>query len=138
MTEVKAHRNRFDNPNTDLFEIIKFHHLEYTCADALSTMKLIKQGLGMELIAESKKETGNHSYSSYILNTHDVKFIVTAPYLSSRKHPQDNPPNPKYDSEKAKEFYTRHGTGVSAVAIEVKDAKEAYEISTKNGATGML
>jgi 4-hydroxyphenylpyruvate dioxygenase len=133
-----AKRNRYDNPKTDKFEIIKFHHLEVTCSDALSTMKLIKQGLGMEIVAESKKETGNHSYCSYVLNTHDVKFIVTAPYLADRKHPQDNPPNPKYDSEKAKTFYTRHGTGVSAVAIEVKNAREAYEIATKNGAKGVL
>lgn len=131
-------RNRFDNPNTDFFDIIKFHHLEYTCCDALSTMKLIKQGLGMELIAESKKETGNHSYVSYVLATHDVKFIVTAPYLANIKHPQDKAPNPHYDAEKAKQFYIRHGTGVSAVAIEVKDAKEAYEIATKNGAKGVL
>jgi len=137
-TETKqAHRNRFDNPMTDFFEIIKYHHLEYTCADALSTMKLIKQGIGMELIAESKKETGNHSYSSYVLNTHDVKFIVTAPYLANIKHPQDNPPNPKYDAEKAKQFFIRHGTGVSAIGVEVKNAREAYEISTKNGAKGI-
>jgi len=133
-----AHRNRFDNPMTDKFEIIRFHHLEFTCSDALSTMKLIKQGLGMNIIAESKKETGNHSYVSYILNTHDVKYIITAPYLAGIKHPQDKPPNPKYDAEKAKNFFVRHGTGVSAAAIEVKDAREAYEIATKNGAKGVL
>lgn len=92
----------------------------------------------MDIIAESKKETGNHSYSSYVLNTHDVKYIVTAPYLAGIKHPQDKMPNPKYDSERAKAFYTRHGTGVSAVAIEVKNAREAYELSTKNGAKGNL
>ena len=92
----------------------------------------------MDIIAESKNLTGNHSYASYILNTHDVKFIVTAPYLAGIKHPQDNPPNPKYDSERARQFFIRHGTGVSAVGVEVKNAREAYEIATKSGAKGML
>jgi 4-hydroxyphenylpyruvate dioxygenase len=123
---------------TDLFEVIKFHHLEFTACDAISTYKLLKQGIGAELVAESKKETGNHSYASYVLNTHDIKFVVTAPYLADIKHPEDRPPNPKFNAEKAKHFYVRHGTGVSAVGIEVKDAREAYEIATKNGAKGVV
>lgn len=135
---MPKHVNRHANPMSDLYEVIRFHHLEFTAADAVSTMKLLKQGIGAELIAESKKETGNHSYASYVLLTHDIKFVVTAPYLADIKHPEDNPPNTKYNSERAKQFYARHGTGVSAVAIEVKNAREAYEIATKNGAKGMF
>ncbi len=131
------HRNRYDNPNTDKFEIVKFHHLEFTACDAISTMKLLKQGVGMELVAETKDETGNHTYCSYVLETHDIRFVVTAPYLAALKHPDDHPPNPHYDAEKAKVFFTRHGNGVSAVGIEVKDAREAYAIAIKNGAKGM-
>lgn len=133
----KGHRNRYDNPLTDKFEILKFDHLEYTCCDALSTMKVLKNGNGMEIVAESKKETGNHLYSSYVLKTHDVKYVVTAPYLSAFKHPHDKPPNPHYDAEKAKNFFIRHGTGVSAVGVEVKDARQAYTIATTNGVKGI-
>jgi len=134
---LPKHINRHENPMTDKFEVVRFHHLEFTCCDAISTMKLIKQGIGAELIAESKKETGNHSYASYVLLTHDIKFVVSAPYLAEIKHAQDRAPNPKYNADKARHFYNRHGTGVSAVCIEVKNAREAYEVSTKNGAKGV-
>jgi 4-hydroxyphenylpyruvate dioxygenase len=138
MTEQARHRNRYDNPKTDKFEVIRFHHLEFTCCDAISTMKLLKQGLGAEIVAESLNATGNHTYASYVLNTHDITFVVTAPYLAEIKHPEDKLPNPKYDAEKAKTFYTRHGTGVSAVGVEVASAREAYETATKNGARGVI
>lgn len=134
MSDQPRRRNRYDNPKTDKFEIIRFHHLEFTCCDALSTMKLLKQGFGAEILAESKNETGNHTYVSYVLRTHDITFVVTAPYLAEIKHPEDKLPNPKYDAERAKQFYTRHGTGVSAVGVEVANAREAFEIATKNGA----
>lgn len=130
-------RNRYDNPKTDKFEIIKFDHLEFTCGDALTTMKVIKHGLGMEIVAESKKESGNHSFCSYVLRTHEVKFIITSPLLSEFKHPQDKSPLPFYNPEKAKAFFVRHGTGVSAVAIEVADTREAFRITTENGAKGV-
>eukprot|EP01111_Echinosteliopsis_oligospora_P005551 TRINITY_DN1896_c0_g1_i1.p1 TRINITY_DN1896_c0_g1~~TRINITY_DN1896_c0_g1_i1.p1 ORF type:complete len:465 (+),score=147.73 TRINITY_DN1896_c0_g1_i1:64-1395(+) len=129
-------KNIFDNPMSDKFEVIKFDHLEFTTADATTTMKVLKRGLGMELIAQSKKETGNHSFCSYVLKSNGVKFVVTAPYLSEFHHPNDQPVLPHYSAEKAKEFYSRHGTGVSAVAIEVVDVKKAYETSVSGGAIG--
>jgi 4-hydroxyphenylpyruvate dioxygenase len=131
------HRNRRENPKTDKFESYAIDHLEWTTGDALSTMKIFKRGLGMELIAETKKETGNHTYVSYVLKTSEVKFVVTAPLLSHFKHPQDKPPNPGYDAEKASNFFRRHGVGVSAIGVSVKDVKEAYKISVENGAKGI-
>ncbi len=65
--------------------------------DATTAMKVLKKGLGMELIGESKKETGNHSYISFVLRTNNVKFIVSAPFLSDFKHPNDKKPHPGYD-----------------------------------------
>jgi len=123
---------------TDLFEVVAFDHLEFTVGDALSSMKIMKRGLGMELIGESKKETGNHSYSSYVLKSNNVKYIVSAPYLTNFKHPRDKKPNPAYDPEKAAHFFQRHGSGVSAVGIEVKNCREAYQIATSKGATGVV
>jgi 4-hydroxyphenylpyruvate dioxygenase len=135
---MAAHINRLANPKTDNFQILKFDHLEFTVGDAVSTMKVFKRGLGMELVGQSSNETGNYTYASYVLKTHDVKFVITAPYLSEFKHPEDHPPNPTYDSERAKRFFTRHGVGVSACGVEVADAAEAYKISTQNGAKGVL
>jgi len=123
---------------TDLFHLKKLDHLEWTTGDAISAYKLFKMGLGMELIGISKKETGNHEYSSYVLQRNEVKFIVTAPYLSGFQHPQNKMPNPKYNTEKAVHFFGRHGTGVSAVGVEVADTHEAYKIATSRGAISVL
>lgn len=129
--------NRRENPLSDKFESYAIDHLEWTAGDAVSTMKVLKRGLGMKLIGESKKETGNHSYCSYVLQTAQVKFVVTAPFLTSFTHPNDKKPNPTYDSAKASHFFQRHGVGVSAIGVSVKDAKEAYRVSLENGATGI-
>jgi len=92
----------------------------------------------MQIVGHSKKETGNHGYASYVLTTHDVKWIISAPYLSEFKHPHNKMPNPHYDAKKASQLFQRHGSGVSAVGIQVEDVAQAYEISTKNGATGVV
>jgi len=112
-------------------------HLEFTVGDASAATKVLKRGMGMEVVAESKKESGNHSYVSYVLKTNNVKWIVTAPLLSDFPHPQNKMPNPKYDTKKAVHFFQRHGCGVSAIGVEVADAREAYKISTANGARGV-
>jgi len=138
-TMTKApHKNRWENPKSDLFESIKFDHLEWTAGDASTAMKVLKHGLGMELIAESRNETGNQLYASYVLQTNQVKYVVTAPYNGAYPHSNSKPPNPKFDVERHKKFFERHGTGVSALGIEVKDAAEAYRITTSNGAKGVL
>jgi len=123
---------------TDLFEIVKLDHLEWYVGDALSATKVLKTGLGMELVAESKKETGNHQYSSYVLQIREVKFVVTAPYLAEFKHPDNRMPNPKFSAEQANLFFKRHGNGVRAVGVEVKDAVEAYKVTTSRGAKGVV
>jgi hypothetical protein len=71
-----------------------------------------------------------------VLKTDTIKFVVTAPYLSDFKHPQDIVPYPAYDAKRAAAFFQRHGNGVSAIGVEVKDCVQAYKISTGNGAKG--
>jgi len=73
---------------TDRFKMIGFDHMEFYAADAKSAMKTLKLGIGMEIIGQSMHETGNHIYQSYVLKTGNIKWIVTAPYLSEFKHPK--------------------------------------------------
>jgi 4-hydroxyphenylpyruvate dioxygenase len=123
---------------TDFFEIVKLDHLEWYVGDALSATKTFKAGLGMQIIGESRKETGNHEYTSYVLQTHDVKFVVTAPYLGEFKFPNSKMPNPKFKVEDAVHFFKRHGNGARAIGVEVKDAAEAYKVTTSKGAKGVM
>jgi 4-hydroxyphenylpyruvate dioxygenase len=127
------------HPQTDLFNIIRIDHLEWTVGDAISAAKVFKVGLGMEYIGHSKKETGNHDYTSYVLQTNDVKFIVSSPLLTNDefKNPNSKAPHPLF-AKKASHFFTRHGNGVSAIGVEVADVKKAFEISTANGAIAVL
>lgn len=133
-----GHKNRMENPHSDKFEMVKYDHLEFNAGDAVTTMKVMKTGFGMELVAQSLDATGNHTYASYVLKTNDVKFVITAPYLASQKHPEDHPPMATYSAEKAKAFFQRHGLGVSAIGVEVKDTAEAYKVTTASGARGVL
>lgn len=45
---------------------------------------------------------------------------------------------PGYNGAKAGEFFDKHGLGVKAVAIEVGNVKEAYDVMTKNGGKGVI
>lgn len=42
-----------EQPLSDRFEIIGFHHLEFYCTDAKSVMKAIRVGFGMDLLAHT-------------------------------------------------------------------------------------
>ena len=73
---------------TDSEQLLRFDHLEFYTTDAKTTMKTLKLGIGMELIGQSLHETGNHIYASYVLQSGQIKWVVTAPYLSDFKHPK--------------------------------------------------
>jgi hypothetical protein len=42
-----------EQPQTDRFEILGFHHLEFYCTDAKSIMKSLRVGFGMNVIAQT-------------------------------------------------------------------------------------
>lgn len=126
--------------DSGLFTIYGFDHLEFTTSDAHSVTQLLKYNFGMRVTAKTGRETHNYVYASTVIESHDIKFVVTAPYLAdlieeeARLHKQ---PNPTFSSEKARNFFTTHGTGVSAVGIRVENAEEAFRITTANGAKGI-
>eukprot|EP01100_Stratorugosa_tubuloviscum_P005696 TRINITY_DN252_c3_g1_i1.p1 TRINITY_DN252_c3_g1~~TRINITY_DN252_c3_g1_i1.p1 ORF type:complete len:424 (-),score=204.52 TRINITY_DN252_c3_g1_i1:70-1341(-) len=138
MTTENKRVNHYENLQTDLFTVIKFHSLEYTVGDAKITSMIFKKGLGMKITGVSNQETGNHTYTSYILEAADVKFILNSPYLYHFQHPDNKVPNPSFDSKRASSFWSRHGNGVSTINIEVSDATQAFKVATENGAKGVV
>lgn len=127
--------------DTDVTKYLGFDHLEFTVGDAGSIMRLFKYSLGMKLVAESNWDSHNYCYCSYVLQSGDMKFIISSPYLSKihgeekEKHSQ---PNPVYSAERQSNFFQAHGNGVSAVGIKVENVREAYAAITARGATGVL
>jgi len=128
-----------DAKKTDKFKVLEFDHLEFYVLDAKCTMKSLKVGIGMEIIAESKQETKNQIYTSYVLKTGDVKWVVTAPYLRSTHtlHPTiADCPHPHFDVPFVKDWVTNHGNGVAAIGIKVENAEDAFNKATGKGQTG--
>jgi 4-hydroxyphenylpyruvate dioxygenase len=127
-----------ENREKDLFKVNSFHHLEWFVGDAQNVTNMFKIGMGFKTVAQSRHETGNHSYASYVIQSANVKWVITTPYMSEFEHPSNNPPLPNFDSKHVSEFVTKHGSGVGVIGINVDDAAEAYRLSTENGATGVL
>jgi len=125
------------NPLSDKFETHKFHHIEFWCGDATNTSRRFQWGLGMKQVAKSDMSTGNRTYASYVLKSHEVTFAFTAPYNNPEEQADSQYPHHSYSQEAAFNFFREHGLAVRAVGISCADAAQAYEISVANGAEGV-
>ncbi|KAG2324052.1 hypothetical protein Bca52824_006780 [Brassica carinata] len=123
------------NPKSDKFNVKRFHHIEFWCGDATNVARRFSWGLGMRFSAKSDLSTGNTVHASYLLTSGDLRFLFTASYS-----PSLSPTNtatasiPSFDHESYRSFFSSHGLGVRAVAVEVEDAESAFSISVSNGA----
>ncbi|PSC69061.1 4-hydroxyphenylpyruvate dioxygenase [Micractinium conductrix] len=124
------------NPQSDLFPMHKFHHVELWCGDATTTSCRFGYGLGLGLVAKSDQSTGNHHYASYVMQSGDLVMAFTAP-LSIKADKSQSMPPVEYNQEEAYAFLKAHGMAVRAFGILVDDAAEAYRISTSRGGVGV-
>ena len=131
---VGFNKFKHDNPRSDKFEVLGFHHIDFWCGDATCVSKRFSWGLGMPTVAKSDQTTGNKTYASYVLQSGELLFSFTAPYSSKVDQTGTNKPNPKFNSEFARTFFASHGLAVRAVAVNVTDATQAYEVSLRHGA----
>lgn len=120
---------RRSNPRSDLFEVQKFHHVEFWCPDATNAYKRFQIGLGMSLVTRS----GNSLYASFVTQSNDLVFAFTTPYPSSIAV-KESAPTRGFDAEACREFVMEQGFGVRAVGVCVGDAREAFDISVAHGA----
>jgi 4-hydroxyphenylpyruvate dioxygenase len=126
------------NPKSDRFEILKFDHLEFWCQDATNFSRRFTWGLGMREVANSNLSTGNKHYALSVLQSQNITFAFTAPYLNPNDHEGSRFPHPVYDQEQAHQFIKVHGLAVRAIGIRVSDATAAYEQCVANGGFGVL
>jgi 4-hydroxyphenylpyruvate dioxygenase len=111
----------------------------------------------MSITGSTSQATGNDQCVSYGLESGDFRLLLTAPYscavTSSSKVANANnddenskpevefdapSPLPNFNVESAHEFFRKHGLAARAVALEVKDARKAFEASVANGAVPIL
>uniref|UniRef100_A0A7S0UWB0 4-hydroxyphenylpyruvate dioxygenase n=1 Tax=Polytomella parva TaxID=51329 RepID=A0A7S0UWB0_9CHLO len=138
------------NPRSDKFNVRRFHSVEFFCSDATNVSKRFQHGLGMRQVAKSDLSTGNNKYASYVLQSGELVFALTAPYGRSEarmyKSPasnvipgsntKDTPVIPwkSYENAAAFKFIERHGLAVRTIALIVDDANDAFEKAVANGA----
>ncbi|BBN09409.1 4-hydroxyphenylpyruvate dioxygenase [Marchantia polymorpha subsp. ruderalis] len=126
------------NPLSDLFDVEKFHHIEFWCGDASNTWRRFSWGLGMNLVAKSEQTTGNQTYCSYVIRSNELLFAFTAPYSKNIDQSTSRIPHPGFKADEANEFFLKHGLAVRAVGLLVEDAEQAYAVSVENGAISVL
>ncbi|PIA41354.1 hypothetical protein AQUCO_02200043v1 [Aquilegia coerulea] len=123
-------------PKSDRFRVKKFHHVEFWCTDATNCANRFSWGLGMPIVGKSDLSTGNMVHASYLLRSGEFNLVFTAPYSPSisgndLKHTSSIP---TFDHSIARSFSVTHGLAVRAIAIEVEDAAQAFNITVANGA----
>ncbi|KMT02472.1 hypothetical protein BVRB_9g204200 [Beta vulgaris subsp. vulgaris] len=117
----------------DHFPVKRFHHVEFWCGDATNVSRRFSWGLGIPIVAKSDLSTGNSVHASYLLRSYNLCFLFTSPYSPSISSPSSST-IPTFNTSHFTSFFTSHGLGVRAIAIEVEDAEAAYNISIAHGA----
>lgn len=128
-----------ENPQSDLFHIKRFAHIELICGDAENTYRRFLWGLGMRLVAKSDLTTGNARFASFVLQSHELQLVFTSPYgESSEAHDSSPSPLPHFCRASAFDFFRRHGLAVRSVGIEVQNCVAAHQVSVSCGAKSVL
>lgn len=135
-----------NNPKSDKFNVLGFHHIEFWCGDATTVSQRFSWGLGMPLVAKSDQSTGNSSFASFVLRSNDLTFSFSAPYSQKVARGVAPPlgaaveqavPIPYMKGDEAQAFFSKHGLAVRAVGVEVASTTDAFEVSVANGAVAV-
>src|SRR6266480_69517 len=93
-------------------------HIEFYVGNAKQAAHFYKSALGFQPVAYSGPETGMRDRASYVVRQNKITFVLTTPIRA--KHPMAD-------------HILKHGDGVKAIALKVKDAASAWKETTKRG-----
>lgn len=103
----------------DFFEIKSIDHIHFWVGNAKQAMYYWWKGFGFKPVAYSGLETGNRQFASYVLQSGNIRLVVSAAYGPT--------------SEIAAHQLV-HGDGVKVIALEVSDLAKAYAEVVARGA----
>jgi 4-hydroxyphenylpyruvate dioxygenase len=103
----------------DPFPIKGFSHLEWWVGNAYQSAQFLRSMLGFKITGYRGPETGVRETSSYLLESGNIRFIVTG--AQSPEHP-------------VADHVHLHGPGIHDVALAVPDARAAFELAMERGA----
>lgn len=98
-------------------------YIELYVGNAKQAAHFYKSAFGFQSYAYAGPETGMMEKVSYVLKQHKLFFVLTTPL--------------KNQGSIAEHIY-KHGDGIKAVALRVKDAASAWEETTTRGAVSAL
>jgi 4-hydroxyphenylpyruvate dioxygenase len=108
---------------TDFLPLHGTDYIELYVGNAKQAAHYYKTAFGFQSLAYAGPETGVKDRSSYVLIQNKMRLVLTSPLRS--------------DSSIA-EHHRKHGDGVKVLALMVDDAYDAFEQTTKRGATSSL
>jgi 4-hydroxyphenylpyruvate dioxygenase len=120
MPEVKAQEDARDmTEEGDFLQIKSIDHVHFWVGNAKHAMYYWWKGFGFTPIAYSGLETGNRRFASYVLESGQIRLVVSAPYLPS---------------DEMAAHHMVHGDGIKVIALEVDDVAKAYAEVLARGA----
>ncbi len=102
----------------DFLQIKAIDHIHFYVGNAKHAMYYWWKAYGFKPVAYSGLETGNREFASYVLESGQARFVLSAPYTPT--------------SELAAHHMV-HGDGVKAIALEVDDVEQAWKETTSRG-----
>ena len=93
-------------------------HIEFYVGNAKQAAHFYQSALGFQPLAYSGPETGVRERASYVVRQNKITFVLTTPLRA--KHA-------------ISDHILKHGDGVKAIALKVKDATSAWKETTKRG-----
>lgn len=103
----------------DFLQITSVDHVHFYVGNAKHAMYYWWKGFGFTPIAYSGLETGNREFASYVLQSGQIRLVVSAPY---------GPSSP------LAAHHMLHGDGVKVIALGVADVEQAWRETTARGA----
>jgi 4-hydroxyphenylpyruvate dioxygenase len=121
MTEIRVKEDqRSMTEEGDFLQIKSIDHVHFWVGNAKQTMYYWWKGLGFKPVAYSGLETGNRRFASYVLESGQIRIVVSAAYSPS---------------DEMSAHHLMHGDGVKIIALEVEDVAKAYVETLARGAS---
>ena len=102
----------------DFLQIKAIDHIQFYVGNARHAMHYWWKSFGFRPVAYSGLETGNRASASYVLESGQARFVVTAGYAPTSE---------------VSAHHLLHGDGVKVIALEVEDAEKAWRETTARG-----
>jgi 4-hydroxyphenylpyruvate dioxygenase len=103
----------------DFLQIKSIDHVHFYVGNAKHAMYFWWKGLGFKPVAYSGLETGNRRFASYVLESRQIRLVLSAAYSPS---------------DEMAAHHLIHGDGVKVIALEVGDVAQAFQETTARGA----